>query len=107
MGRPSERLFSQRGNTIQLNGPLDLSDWTQIQAIRMAVRAMAEGGNSEVVLDFSQTRFLSSSIMSLTMLVVRDLQDANVLLRVRASMMSHRTLVAGGITEFVELNLCG
>ncbi len=107
MACPSEQLFLQRGNTIQLQGPLDLSDRVQVEAIRLAARAIAEAGRSEVVLDFSRTRFLSSSIMSLTLLVGRELQDTDARLRVRASMMSHRTLVAAGITAFVELNLCG
>ena len=68
---------------------------------------MCEEGANPIELDFSQTHLLSSEIISLTFFAVHITQQVGVRLLVKASMQHNRPLVTSGMTNYVDLRLCG
>jgi hypothetical protein len=102
-----DRLIRVKGNALQLLESLDISQTEFVDAYRQAARDVVASGETELHLDFSQARVLSSSIIALVFLVTGDLEGTGVTIHVVASMRDHRPLVSSGLTQYVELHLCG
>jgi anti-anti-sigma regulatory factor len=99
-------VFDIDGNIIRMLLRLDIRDETQIDAFREAI---SEAGKEkgEVVIDFSHTRVMSSVILMLTYIAVEKAREIGVVIRIVASMKHHRALVASGMPEYIDLQLCG
>lgn len=92
---------------ITITERIDLNDPAVMAELREKIRRPAADGAKLITLDFSSSDNLTSAIIALAFLAVKEARIYDVPIRIIASINYHRSLVAAGMTDYVDLKLCG